>query len=97
VYNAIRGDYWCSVGEVSRKGLYLRWNLLPTHSVHKAPCLLLFDEANGRVEVRDITSGKMCEVIIEPGLRALRAPKRDGEILAVGRKGLLEIKETVPL
>jgi len=65
--------------------------------VYKAPCLLLFDEINGRVEVRDITTGEMCEVISEQGLKALRAPKRDGEILAVAREGLLEIKETIPL
>jgi len=51
------------------------------------------------VEVRDITNGKMCEVLTEKGLRALRSPKGNGEILALapGLGGLVEIKETVPL
>jgi hypothetical protein len=77
----------------------LRWNLAPTYSVYKAPCLLLFDEGTGHVEVRDITNGKMCEVLTEKGLRALRSPKGSGEILALapGLGGLVEIKETVPL
>jgi hypothetical protein len=47
--------------------------------------------------VRDITNGKMCEVLSQSGLKALRGTKREGEILAVGPEGLLEIKETVPL
>ena len=51
------------------------------------------------MEVRDITNGKMCEVLTEKGLRALRSPKGNGEILALapGLGGLAEIKETVPL
>ena len=85
------------VGEIARNGLYLRWNLAPTYCVYKAPCLLLFDEATGKVEVRDITNGKMCELLVEHGLKAIRSAKRDGEILAMGQKGLLQIKETVPL
>lgn len=87
------------VGEISRNGLYLKWNLSPTYSVYKAPCLLLFDETTGQVEVRDITNGKMCEVLSEKGLRALRSSKGGGEVLALapGLGGLVEIKATVPL
>lgn len=61
--------------------------------------MLLFDEGTGEVEVRDITNGKMCEVLKEKGLRALRSSKGAGEILALapGLGGLLEIKETVAL
>ena len=75
----------------------MRWNLAPTYSIYKAPCLLLFDESTGQVEVRDITNGKMCEVISEKGLKPLRGSKKDGEILALGAEGLVEIKETVAL
>lgn len=65
--------------------------------MYKAPCLLLFDETTGRVEVRDITNGKMCELLVEHALKAVRSAKRDGAILALSPRGLLEIKETVPL
>jgi hypothetical protein len=79
--------------------LYLKWNLSPTYSVYKAPCLLLFDEGTGHVEVRDITNGKMCEVLTEKCLRAVRSTKGSGEVLALapGLGGLVEIKETVAL
>lgn len=86
-----------SVGEVSKNGLYLRWNLAPTYCVYKAPCLLLFDESTGKVEIRDVTNGQMCELLVDYGFKAVRSAKRDADILAIGPKGLLEIKETVPL
>jgi hypothetical protein len=60
--------------------------------------LLLFDELAGQVEVRDITNGKMCELLTEKKLRPVKVSKRDvGGILALGQDGLMEIKETVPL
>ena len=86
-----------SVGEISRNGLYLRWNLAPTYCVYRPPCLLLFDESTYKVEIRDITNGKMCELIVEKRLRAIRGSKKEGDILALSSRGLLEIKETVPL
>lgn len=85
------------VGEISRNGLYLRWNLSPTYCVYKSPNLLLFDETTSKIEIRDITDGKMCELVMEKGLKALRSARRDGDILASSARGLLEIKETVPL
>lgn len=85
------------VGEISRNGLYLRWNLSPTYCIYKSPRLLLFGESTSKVEIRDITNGKMCELVVEKGIKAVRAAKRDGDILALSARGLLEIKETVPL
>jgi hypothetical protein len=79
--------------------------LAPTYSIYKPPCLLLFEEptgpgigtGTGRVEIRDITSGKMCEVMESKGLKAIRASQKGKEILGLSEAGLVEIKETVPL
>jgi hypothetical protein len=77
--------------------------LAPTYSIYKSPCLLLFEEPagpgirTGRVEIRDITSGKMCEVMESKGLKAIRTSQKGKEILGLSEAGLVKIKETVPL
>lgn len=81
-------------GELSRNGTFLRWNLSPTHCAFRSPHLLLFDEAGGRTEVRDINSGKMCEIIVEEkGTKAVRATSMDADMLIIGPKGLKQIVE----
>lgn len=39
----------------------------------------------------------MCELIVERGLKAIRPARKDGDILALSARGMLEIKETVAL
>jgi hypothetical protein len=81
-------------GELSRNGTFLRWNLTPTHCAFRTSHLLLFDEAGGRTEVRDINSGKMCEIIVEDkGTKAVRATRMDADLLIIGPKGLKQIVE----
>lgn len=80
-------------GEVAKNGVYLRWNLTPTYCVFRSPHLLLFDDAMGRAEIRDVTNGRMCEVVEEKGMRALRLARSDQAMLALGNKGLMQLVE----
>jgi hypothetical protein len=87
-------DVFLLDGELSRNGNFLRWNLTPTNCAFRSPHLLLFDEAGGRTEVRDIDSGKMCEIIVEEkGTKAVRATRMDADMLIIGPKGLKQIVE----
>lgn len=61
--------------------------------IFRPPHLLLFDESSSRAEVRDVTNGRMCEVIEEPGLRPLRQTRNDQAALALRPQGLLELVE----
>lgn len=82
-----------AVGEVGRKGSFFRWNINPSYCVFRAPHVILFDEAQGLAEVRDIVTGRMCEVIEEKGLRPIRLARRDQDLQCLSSKGLMQIKE----
>ncbi|WVQ78218.1 hypothetical protein IAT38_000301 [Cryptococcus sp. DSM 104549] len=84
-------------GELSRSGAFLRWNLTPSYAVYRSPYLLLFDELGGRAEVRDISSGKVCEVVEEPGMKMMHETREGQEMLGWGQRGLLQLVETVAL
>ncbi|WVW83239.1 hypothetical protein I302_105258 [Kwoniella bestiolae CBS 10118] len=94
------GACWVTkFGEVSRKGSFLRWNLTPSYVIFKQPYLLLFDESHSRAEVRDVTSGRVCEVIEEKGMKVFPIHRfGQGVVARSGSgRGLIEIVETVPL
>ncbi|WWC85367.1 uncharacterized protein L201_000230 [Kwoniella dendrophila CBS 6074] len=92
------GGCWVTkFGEVSRKGAFLRWNLTPSYVIFKQPYLLLFEESHGRAEVRDVTTGRVCEVVEEKGMKVFPINRFGQGIVARGSKGLIEIVETVPL
>ena len=59
----------------------------------RPPHLVLFDESGGRVEVRDVTTGRMCEVIEEKGMKPLRQSRNDQALMALRPPGLLELVE----
>ncbi len=80
-------------GEISRKGSFLRWNLTPSYVIHRHPYILLFDAPGARVEVRDVVTGKVCELIEENGMRPLRTSRVGQDVLAVGPKGVLQLVE----
>lgn len=80
-------------GEVARSGAFLRWNLAPSYIIFRPPHLLLFNESGGRAEVRDVTTGRMCEVIEEKGMKALRMSRNDQALYALRPQGLLELVE----
>ena len=80
-------------GEISRNGSYIRWNILPSYVAFRPPYLLLFDESGGRTEVREVSNGRVCEVIHERGMKALRLSRAEQEMLAISPKGVLEIVE----
>jgi hypothetical protein len=80
-------------GEVSRNGGYMRWNLNPSYIVFRPPHLLLFDEIGGRAEIRDVTTGRVCEVMEEKGMKPLRLTRLDQALLALCPRGLLELVE----
>ncbi|WVQ70220.1 uncharacterized protein L199_008446 [Kwoniella botswanensis] len=94
------GACWVTkFGEVFRKGSFLRWNLTPSYVIFRQPHLLLFDETHSRAEVRDVTSGRVCEVIEEKGMKVFPIVRFGQGVIArsgTGR-GLIEIVETVPL
>lgn len=71
----------------------MRWNVTPSHVVFRNPRLLLFDESQGRVEVRDISTGKVCEVIEEKGLRLVKTARDGADLLVRSARGLLELSE----
>ena len=48
-------------------------------------------------KVRDVLSGRMCQVLREAELRALQATREDVEVLALTKAGVVQIKETVAL
>ena len=78
---------------MARNGAFLRWNLTPSYTVFRSPYLLLFDDAGGRAEVRDVTTGRMCEVIDHVGMKPLRQSRNDQTLLALRPQGLLELVE----
>lgn len=80
-------------GEVARNGSFMRWNVTPSYIAYRPPYLLLFDEAGGKIEVRDVASGRMCEVIEERGLKALRLSRIEQGMLAISPRGLLDVVE----
>lgn len=71
----------------------MRWNVTPSYIAYRPPYLLLFDEAGGKIEVRDVASGRMCEVIEERGLKALRLSRIEQGMLAISPRGLLDVVE----
>lgn len=83
----------CLDGEISRSGAYLRWNLIPSYSLFRPPYILLFDESGGRAEVRDVQSGRVCEVIELGGLKPVHLSRVDGEVLGLTAKGLVHLVE----
>nr|XP_019013428.1 uncharacterized protein I206_01495 [Kwoniella pini CBS 10737]OCF52209.1 hypothetical protein I206_01495 [Kwoniella pini CBS 10737] len=92
------GGCWVTkFGEVSRKGSFLRWNLIPSYVIFKQPYLILFEESQGRAEIRDVISGRICELIEEKGLKVFGLIRFNQGIIAKTLKGLIEIVETVPL
>ncbi|WRT67006.1 uncharacterized protein IL334_003972 [Kwoniella shivajii] len=92
------GACWVSkFGEVSRKGSFLRWNLTPSYAIFKQPYLMLFEESSGRAEVRDVTTGRVCEVIDEKGMKIFTLSRINQGVVARASRGLIEIVETVPL
>jgi hypothetical protein len=54
---------------------------------------MLFDESGGRAEVRDVQTGKMCEVIESNGLKPVHLSRVDGEVLGLTAKGLVHLVE----
>ncbi|ODO11558.1 hypothetical protein I350_00339 [Cryptococcus amylolentus CBS 6273] len=90
-------DWMSVVGEISRSGTYLRWNGQPSQAVFQSPYLLLFDEFGGRAEVRDVVSGRMCEIIEEKGLRLMKSTREDQTMCGWTATGLVQVVETVTL
>ncbi|ORX39762.1 hypothetical protein BD324DRAFT_614892 [Kockovaella imperatae] len=84
-------------GEIARDGSFIRWNVTPSYVAFRPPYLLLFEETGGRAEVREVGNGRMCEVVRERGMQALRLSRADQDMLAICPKGLLEIVETFAL
>ncbi|WWD15802.1 hypothetical protein CI109_100226 [Kwoniella shandongensis] len=84
-------------GEISRKGSLFRWNLTPSYAVFRPPHILLFDEIGGRAEVRDVNSGKVCEVVEEKGLKLFHLTRMDQGLVGRCTKGLVQLVETVAL
>ncbi len=78
---------------MARNGAFLRWNLTPSYTIFRPPHLLLFDEIGGRAEVRDVTTGRMSEVIEEKGMRPLRQSRSEQAPLALRPHGLIELVE----
>lgn len=78
---------------MGRNGAFLRWNITPSYTIFRSPYLLLFDDAGGRAEVRDVTTGRMCEVIDHMGMKPLRQSRHDQALLVLGLQGLLELVE----
>ncbi|WVQ71558.1 hypothetical protein IAR50_001097 [Cryptococcus sp. DSM 104548] len=85
--------YVTKFGEISRSGTYLRWNGLPSYAVFQSPYLLLFDEYGGRAEVRDVVSGKMCEIIEEKGLRMMKSTRKGQTMCGWTATGLVQVVE----
>ncbi|ODO03369.1 hypothetical protein L198_02215 [Cryptococcus wingfieldii CBS 7118] len=89
--------YVTKFGEISRSGTYLRWNGLPSQAVFQSPYLLLFGEFGGRAEVRDVVSGRMCEIIEERGLRLMKSTREGQTMCGWTATGLVQVVETVTL
>ncbi|KAI9638407.1 uncharacterized protein MKK02DRAFT_42797 [Dioszegia hungarica] len=89
--------YVTKYGEISRSGAYLRWNLTPSYALFRPPHILLFDESGGRAEVRDVQTGKMCEVVDLGGLKPVHLARVDAEVLGLTARGLVHLVETVEL
>ncbi|EAL22516.1 hypothetical protein CNBB3940 [Cryptococcus deneoformans B-3501A] len=83
-------------GEICRSGAFLIWDLFPVYAIFRSPHLLLFDDSS-RAEVRNVTSGKMCEVIEEKGLRMMPRTREEQGMLGWSEKGLIQLVETVEL
>ncbi|KAK4687215.1 RHO1 GDP-GTP exchange protein 1/2, partial [Tremellales sp. Uapishka_1] len=80
-------------GEITRDGAFMRWNLTPSYVVYRPPHLLLFDESGGRAEVRDVRSGRVCEVVEERWMKPLRLGRMGSDLLCLTPKGLVRLKE----
>ncbi|KAK8869923.1 hypothetical protein IAR55_000491 [Kwoniella newhampshirensis] len=80
-------------GEISRNGALFRWNLTPAYAVFRPPYILLFDEIGGRAEVRDVNSGKVCEVVEEKGLRMFHLTRIDQGLVGRCNSGLIQLVE----
>lgn len=68
------------------------WDLFPVYAIFRSPHLLLFDDS-GRVEVRNVVSGKMCETIKEKGLRMMPPTREEQGMLGWSEKGLIQLAE----
>jgi hypothetical protein len=66
---------------------------VPSYCAFRPPYLLVFDESGGRAEVRDVTTGRLCEVVEEQGMKPLRTTRMDGDLLVQGPRGLLQLVE----
>lgn len=85
-------------GDLTRNGRYTRWNIVPTYCSFRHPShVLLHDEAGGVVEVRDVMTGALTEVVQYEGLRPIRQSRQDGDMLCLASTGLAQIVETVEL
>ena len=80
-------------GEISRNATFLRWNLTPSYVAFRPPHLLLFDVSGDRVEVRDVTTGRVCEAIEEKGMKPLWQTRNEQALLALSPRGLVELVE----
>lgn len=80
-------------GEISRNGAFFRWNLYPSYIAFRPPYLLVFDETEGKAEVRHVAMGKMSEVIECKGMRPIRLSRADQALLALTPEGIIEVVE----
>ena len=81
-------------GDLTRNGNYLRWNVLPTYVSFRQPSVvLLHDEAGGVVEVRDVISGALMEIVQYPGLKPIRQSRTEGDMICLSSTGLAQIVE----
>ncbi len=64
----------------------MRWGLLPSSVAFRQPHALLFEADGHRVEIRDLGSGRMCEVVEENGMRRIFSSRGDAPILASARE-----------
>lgn len=71
----------------------MRWGLLPSSVAFRQPHVLLFEADGDRVEIRDLESGRMCEVVEETGMRRMFSSRSDAPVLALGPRGVLELVE----
>lgn len=54
---------------------------------------MLHDEAGGVVEVRDVMTGALVEIVQYPGIRPILQPRAEGDMLCLSSTGLTQIVE----
>ena len=82
------GCYINKYGIPARLGRYIQWECKATAYAHRGPHLLLF--SHGFIEVRDVASGRLVQVIEGDHVRLLHSGLTEMDMLVAGMTGDVE-------